>query len=305
MNKKLHIILAFCAFFFCAKEVFGQNTDLDSSDCAQLQSAVHIIAQGGDYQKMYDSAKYTIEHCATQNLFPPIRTDFGVATSGLQYLSNDPNRWPPYREWLKKVLYLNMDTGYYCSDVVSIISTMQYFDANRGNDQNGTLAIIKFLIDSNRCTSFFPSDFNTLWKNIRNEQYTNWRDTSKNPKLNPLDTTVPSLEDLDLQILRGPQYAAVKDAFTPSAVTKIKYLNISDNPFKDETTLRFVFADAEYMRVDIYDLLGNKVYSDSRLFRAGDEEWRIDGKAIAGGSLYARLSTMGGEVKTVKLIHEK
>jgi hypothetical protein len=282
------------------------QSNFDSTDCSDLAWATYYLAGGDDYQKMYDSARYVIEHCYMYNSFPPIHIwgFFGEATSGVQYLSSDPNRWPPYRDWLKKVLYYNMDTSYYCEDVVAISSSMQYFNAERGYDMNGALAILKFLMDSNRCSSFFTDSFNNIWKNTRKAQLNTWRDTSRDPAHNPLDTTLPTLEDLDLQILRGPQYAAVKNAFTPSTNTKLEYLTVSDNPFKNETTLRFGLADAEYMKLEIYDMLRNKIYSDSQLFTGGDEEWRIEGKGILHGALFARLATMGGEVKTVKLMHE-
>ncbi len=284
------------------------TTISDSSECMGIQDRMWNIAAGGDYQQMDDSSRYAIEHCATyNNLFPHIWADFGSASTGVQYKSTDPNRFPPFREWLKKVLYLNRDTNYYCHDILAIFQTFTYFNAERGLDQNGALAVAKFLIDSNRCQNLFSDGFNKRWKDTRLDQHQRWRDTVMDSIKTPFatDTTLPTLEDLDLQILRGPQYAAVKDAFTPSKGTKITYLTVSENPFKNETTLRFGLRDAEYMRIDIYDLLGNKVYSDSKLFGEGAEEWKIDGKSLARGSLYARLSTMSGEVKTVKLVHEK
>lgn len=340
MNNKFSIIIVWCAVLFCASVLFTQKKDLysfntiscitcglgfvdstsvsdktphltaagsndsfDIEECKALQAALSSIRQSGDNQKMYDSAKYVIEHCAAYKLIPPVRTDFGIASGGLQDLSNDPNRWPPYREWLKKVLYLNSDTLYYCSDVADILNSFQYFNAERGHDVNGYLAVIKFLQDSHFCLSWSFMDSLKL-KSIRSDQYDYWRDTVRNPKLIPLDSTLPSLEELDLQILRGPQYAAVKNAFTPSTKTKLKYLSVSDNPFKEETTLRFGLEDAEYMKIEIFDLLGNKVYSDSKLFNEGESEWRIEGNNLSKGSYYARLSTMGGEIKTVKLVRE-
>lgn len=278
----------------------------DSAECDRIQWGVHNIAAGGNYQEMDDSARYAIEHCATQHLFIAIWRDFGIVSSGVQYKSTDPNRFPPFREWLKKVLYLNSDTNYYCQDVLAIMQSFQYFNAERGDDYNGVIAVAKFLIDSNRCTHLFSEGYGKAWKDTRLQQHQKWQDTVKDSIKTPFsaDTTLPSLEDLNLQILRGPQYAAVKDAFTPSTGMKIKYFTVSENPFKTETTLHFGLADAEYMKMEIFDLLGNKVYSDSKLFGEGAEEWKIDGKALARGALYARLSTMGGEVKTVKLVHE-
>ncbi len=280
------------------------NDTLDYSDCAQKAWATSLLSQGDDNQKTYDSSRFIIDHCYPYNRLEGIRLGsfFGEAGGALQYISNDPNRWPPFRDWLKKVLYYNLDSNYYCSDVDAILATMQYFNAERGYDRNGALAIVKFLADSHRCPGMIDSN---TWSITRSEQYTDWRDSSHSGHINPLDTTLPSLEGLDLQILRGPQFAAVKDAFTPSTKTKLEYFTVSENPFKEETTLRFGLADAEYMKIEIYDLLGNKVYSDSKLFGEGDEEWRIDGKLFERGTLYARLMAMNGEIKTVKLVHEK
>jgi hypothetical protein len=282
------------------------NDTLDYNDCTQKADATFSLAQGNDNQKTYDSSRYMIDHCAQFNRLDGIGiwSFFGEATGGLQYISDDPNRWPPYRDWLKKVLYYNMDTDYYCADVEAILSSMQYFNAERGLDRNGSLAIIKFLRDSHLCLSHYYMD-PQVWTQTRTDQYNTWRDTSHSGHINPLDTTLPTLEDLDLQILRGPQYAAVKNAFTPATNKKIEYFTISDNPFKEATTLRFGLSDAEYMKIEIYDVLGNKVYSDSQLFGEGNKEWIIAGKSLPEGVLYARLLTMGGEVKTVKLVHEK
>ncbi len=286
--------------------LMAQNSSLDSSECAERAWATYNLSRGTEYQKTYDSSRFVIEYCATFNSFPPLHiwNFFTVASGGAQYLSNDNNRWPVYREWLKKVLYLNPDTNFYCADAEAILTTFQYFNAKRGVDDNGSLAVVKFLLDSNRCLSWL-GDVNKHWAETRYYQYQTWRDSVKDEKLTPLDTTLPSIDSLDLGILRGPQFAAVRNGFTPSSLTKIEYLIASENPFKEETTLRFGLADAEYMKIELYDLLGNTVYSDSKLCGEGGGEWRIDGKSLPKGALYVRLVTMGGEVKTVKLVHEK
>jgi hypothetical protein len=331
MRKYFHIALIFCGISFCVGLAFGHSDitcglgfvdslkaktqnplpmsiaspdTLDQIECSQKAEATYYLAQTRDNQKTYDSSRYVIDHCAIYTfLFPGhVASFFGEATGALGEISNDPTRWLPYRDWLKKVLYYNMDSDYYCSDVGAIIVSMQYFNAERGVDRNGTLAIIKYLQDSHLCGGhFFMVPW--FWTQTRIDQHDYWRDTAKNPQI-PLDTTLPLLEDLNLQILRGPQYAAVKNAFSPSTNNKINYLSVSENPFKEATTLNFELSDAEYMKIEIFDLLGNKIYSDSKLFNGGDEQWQIDGKNLARGSFYARLSTMGGEVKTVKLIHE-
>jgi hypothetical protein len=276
---------------------------IDSASCDKLQWDVHSIAQGNDYHKMYDSARIVIEHCYPYNLFIAVWRDFDVATTGCQYMSKDKARFATYLDWLKKVLYLNPDTFYYCSDVKAMFLAFNWFNDQRGYDINGGLAVMKFLMDSNKCLGIIP-DLNKNWADARNEQYQFWKDTVGDWRGKSPDTTLPTLEDLDLEILRGPQYAAVKNAFTPSTSKKIVSLSASENPFTDETTLRFALSDKEYIKVELYDLLGKVVYSDGGLFTEGDGSLRIEGKGIPRGHLYARLSTMGGEVLTIALVKQ-
>ena len=288
-------------------EAQGLKEVVDSSECVRLQRKVHSLAGGNDNQQTYDTARFAVENCASQyNPAFPIEVDFGAATGACQYLSNDKNRWPPYREWLKKVLYLRIDSFYYCEDVMSMLSTFQYFNANRGRDNNGAIAVLQFLLDSGKCFSFFPNSIHERIAAGRREQRQAWRDTVKDSLATPFaaDTVLPSLEDLDLQILRGPQYAAVKNGFTPSTMKKLLSVSSSENPFRSETTLRFELADAEYMKLELYDLLGNNLYSDTKLCGEGNNTWHIDGKSLPHSNIYARLSTIGGEVKTIKLTRE-
>jgi hypothetical protein len=307
--KSLLIILLFLPLL--SKEASGQVLESliadpliefpgDSiTECFRLYKKVNALAQGTKYEEMYDTSKLSIELCPT---YEDIWRDFGVATTGCEYMSEDKSRWPQYREWLKKVLYYNQDSFYYCEDVQALLSTFYYFEG-RGFDQNGALAVLKFLLDSNKCLGILP-DLNENWKHTRLEQYNIWLDTVGDPRGKSPDTTLPSLEELNLEILRGPQYAAVKNAFTPSTSKKILSLSASENPFTDETTLRFALSDKEYIKVELYDLLGKVVYSDGGLFTEGDGSLRIEGKGIPRGQLYARLSSMGGEVMTIKLVKE-
>lgn len=283
---------------------------LDSSDCENMLERLHSISQANLYQQMYDSSQFVIEHCAkyigSYSLKYGIPKVFPLASDGCGGKSEDIHRWPPYREWLKKVLYYRTDSIYYCEDVVQILGTVEnYFNDKRGADYNTAAAILKLLVDSNRCSSFFyKKDFGLAWYDIRRTQRLNWQDTQINQPLSSLDTTLPSLEEVDLEILRGPQYAAVKTAFTPSTASKITYFTTSQNPFTDETTLRFGLLDAEYMKIEIFDLLGNNLYTENKLFSDKDSHWKIDGKQLPHGGLYARLSTLGGEVSTIKLSKE-
>ena len=80
----------------------------------------------------------------------------------------------------------------------------------------------------------------------------------------------------------------------------------SPNPFTSETKLNFTLNRMTYVTIEVYDLLGNKVFGNAgRSYEAGSYEINLDGSTIPTGTFYARISTGFGEVKTVKLVHEK
>jgi hypothetical protein len=68
--------------------------------------------------------------------------------------------------------------------------------------------------------------------------------------------------------------------------------------------LHFGLLDKEYVKLEIFDLLGKVVYSGGGLFNEGDGSLRIEEKGNPRGQIYARLSTMGGEAMTIKLVKE-
>jgi hypothetical protein len=99
----------------------------------------------------------------------------------------------------------------------------------------------------------------------------------------------------------------------PSANSEVKeitgnYLSaqIFPNPFIKETTLEFTLNRMSYVSLAVYDELGRLVwaYPGSSL-EAGMHQVHLDGSILPGGTLYARIATGFGEVKTVKLVHDK
>ncbi|HET9136153.1 MAG TPA: hypothetical protein VFO76_05905 [Candidatus Kapabacteria bacterium] len=78
------------------------------------------------------------------------------------------------------------------------------------------------------------------------------------------------------------------------------------NPFKKETHLRFHLNRMAYTTIGIYDVLGHQVLGDGKgkSLEAGDHEVVVDGSLLPDGSIYARIETGFGEVKTVKLVKE-
>ncbi|MDP4221279.1 MAG: hypothetical protein Q8896_12660, partial [Bacteroidota bacterium] len=217
------------------------------------------------------------------------------------FRSNDLHRFKECREWLKKVLYYSLDSDFYCADVSQMLSTFRWFNDQRGDDERGALAVLYFLVKTNRCpraTAYY--DTATIpggWRDI----YSKWHDTISDGNMTPFDSTLPSLEDLDLSILRGQSSVHSDFAAHRSAIAS---LIASDNPFTEETRLQIEVNESLFLKLEIFDILGNKVYSDAKYCDSGEISWPIEGKDLPRGMLYARVSTISGEVQTIKLRHK-
>src|ERR1043165_1862720 len=100
------------------------------------------------YQKSYDFFQHYFESCAYLKSSWTYFLDIGVANSSR---NQNNSRFQEFRDWLKKVLYYNPDTNYYCADVRQIIGTFAWFNDQRGKDNRGALAVAYFLVKENRC----------------------------------------------------------------------------------------------------------------------------------------------------------
>jgi hypothetical protein len=167
---------------------------------------------------------------------------------------------------------------------------------------NAELTIAKYLMQNPYCDEQGLQDFyNNSLKSRHDSWLTLYNDGDTTAKE---DTTLPSLDSLGLGFL-------LKGSVTPSTGTlPSQYLasfTASENPFITETKLRFVLNRMAYITIDIFDELGRPIYGEGsgRTYDVGSHEIIIDGNTIPSGTLYARISTGFGEVKTVKLVHEK
>ena len=98
-----------------------------------------------------------------------------------------------------------------------------------------------------------------------------------------------------------------RTASNPLSTQYLASFTSSPNPFIKSTTLEFTLNRMAYITLAIYDELGRLVWGDGRgsSLEAGTHDIQIDGSSLPGGTLYARITTGFGEVKTVKLVHEK
>ncbi len=278
-----------------------KSTEEDS--CIGLFFRADGYRSGGAYRKGYDSLRYAMEHCPNFVIAPSF---FHSIDGAVANMSNDTTRFIDYREWLKKVLYLNtQDWKYYCADVESIMFTMNYFPG-RGNDVNGSLAILKYVVESGKCMKeFFGSSDTTssLWSRTRLIQYHNWQDSVRDSIATPFDTTLPSLESLNLQILFGQDFVVHEhEVIDPSAIS---LLEASPNPCVNTTELHYRIRSTAALRLSVYDALGKEVYNDPIGFRPeGDYTLKLNTALWPSGSYFARLSSLVGGVVTVKIIRE-
>jgi hypothetical protein len=277
-----------------------QSIEDDSNDeCNRLFNKADALDADHNYKAENDTLRHYIESCNWQRL--SFHAFVGL-DGAVQYMSNDNSRWLEYRDWLKKVLYLSLDSLYYCQDANSILNTFQYLRPELGIDFNGQTAVIDYLLQNNRC----PDAENYLLKLRRNgraRQAQNWRDTVQDSLKTPIDTTEPSLESLDLQILRGPEYGVASSHLMGPVIVS---LAASENPFSNETTLQYVLNRPALIRIEIFDVLGRLIYSEGQGMQGlGKHQIILDGKIFAESSYYVRMSSLPGGVKSLRLVHEK
>jgi hypothetical protein len=282
---KRYFLSACSIILLFAGSVFAQSYDT----CAHLKIWESIKPSDAATAKLiYDSLRIYIKKCAASDdqsyaAFTPL--DGAVPL----YAPKDTSRYAGYREWLISVLYLNTSTPiYFCRCLRSIAGTYQY---GKYYSTNAGIAIFRYLRNNPQCNGQAINDI------IKQD--------SLYLLQNGLDTTIPSLDSLGLGFLLTHESAAPSNSWLSDQY--IASLTSSPNPFQSATNLRFELSRMSYVMIEVYDLLGNKVYGNGarKTYEAGSYEVALDGKSLPHGTLYARIATGFGEVKTVKLVHEK
>ena len=261
---------------------------LDS--CAQLKNWEYVHPQDGDYQtakEQYDTLRMYIEKCAAsddQSFHAFLHIDGAVQLS-----SNDTNRFAIYRNWLISVLYLNKtNPEYFCVCMGSIAGTYQMGKYK----PLGYLAVLNYL----------RQNHHECWGAGDSSEYA--KDSIYDAQ-NGYDVKhLPSLDSMGLGFLLK---AGIPSPSSPFPSQYLVSFTSSPNPFIEETTLQFTLNRMTYTTIAVYDELGRLVWGDGRglSLEAGMHQVHLDGKNLPSGTLYARISTGFGEVKTVKLVHEK
>jgi hypothetical protein len=320
-NKFYQITIGCCAVFFCAascyaqfyvsipylcesyvvcspvyptsikpkdSKITGMNTSLVLDSCRLLKQWMYTRPQDGDYQtakEQYDTLRLFIEKCAATD--SESWRVFSSLDGAVQLMSDDTTRFDNYRAWLISVLYFNKtNPEYFCVCMGSIAGTYQYGKYN----PLGYLAVLNYV------RHFQPQ----CWNASGDQEYSQDSLYDAQHRYDP--THLPSLDSMGLGFL------LTQSGVTPTttAMTNLASFTSSPNPFTSGTKLNFALNRMTYVTIEVYDLLGNKVFASAgRSYEAGSYEINLDGSALPSGTLYARISMGFGEVKTVKLVHEK
>ncbi|MEP7234855.1 MAG: hypothetical protein ABI778_06125 [Ignavibacteriota bacterium] len=275
------------------------QNDSSFEHCSEIIHEGDGFRQNKSYQAAYDKYRSFFDTCAYLNVAWEVFTSVGSMNASR---SSDLHRGEEYREWLKKVLYYNLDTNYYCADLGEIQHTFGWFNDQRGDDFKGFLTFEKWVIDSSKCRRM--ADYlSTFVKASWDGAYERWADTVVNPTLSPFDSTLPSLDDLDLGILRGKP-ADVKKFFDSKYGPVFSNLIALENPFSSETKIDFTCREAVAIHFEVFDILGKKVFDGgNKIYDEGENQIVLPGALLPHGELFGRFSAADGTVKTIKLQH--
>lgn len=288
-----------CAYAFQSNKPIEQSPQsLDSLTCEQLDNLAKGFSDNMLYRKEYDTLKYAMERCAME---PNYWLNFNSISGACFMMGGAPERYDTCREWLKKVLYYNtIDSNYYCADAYAIANTFGYFPG-RGFDIFGTIAVLRYVKESGKCNSWhFVKNFTTDSIEAMKQALYIWRDSVQDSIKTPFDPVIPTIDDLNLGILRGPS-----GVVSQTRDYRLGELIAVRNPFTDALNLKYKLIRNGMVRIEVLDILGRSIYSEGQGYKPeGEHTLTIQTHNWSSGSYYVRLSTPSGEIKTVKVIKE-
>ncbi|MDP4220192.1 MAG: T9SS type A sorting domain-containing protein [Bacteroidota bacterium] len=269
-----------------------------ADSCSAMHGWVGIKpATKQEYKMQYDTLHDFIMSCAKDS---DSYEAFSVMDGAVEeYAPNDTTRYDTYREWLISVLYLNpIQPVYFCACLESISGTYQY---GKYAIPNARLAVLTYLRNITSCDN---AGVERDIKNYIDSRHQTWLLHKQFGDTAAEDTVLPPLDSIGLGILLD--HESVSSGSSMSSAKNLHAFVLTPNPFVNETNLQFTLSRMTYITMAVYDELGRLVWGDGKgsSFEAGTHTVTLDGKNLPHGTLYARISTGFGEVRTVKLIHE-
>jgi hypothetical protein len=271
------------------------------ADCYEIYGRGESLIEFKEYKQGYDTLKYMVEHCAPNNFWPYAQSAFAVMPAGLKY-SDDPYIIRKHVDWMKSVLYLNtINPQYYCQAAEWIMRCVSGDSVNAPIDFNDMLAVTKYILESGKC-DFERADWERWYEDFRRQQREAWvLSWGVDTALHPLDTTIPTLEDLDLEILRGQQGSVASGETSAPSLLDVRAVT---NPFSTATEIEYTLGNSAQVELSLFNALGQVVWSQpfGKVEYAATHKASIGGEDLQSGSYFLRVATLTGDVRTVKLI---
>jgi hypothetical protein len=273
----------------------SQRLSIESADSCSMSllSLVESWTANDRYQEAFDTMRYYLTHCYN-NPNPESAWNAFVSSLDQSVIPNDEDRIA-LRAWLLSIRNLNPAPEWWCNCVGTIGITY--------NDIRSSLAILRFLMGESKCSKYY-SDYSTGFTHTRQQQYSIWADTVKDPNHAVFDTTLPSMHDLGLDsVLKD---AAMFGIHSPGLKGIMSNVTITPNPVLEGSVITFGLSRETFVHIDLFDLLGNKASSESfeSVLEKGNHSIPFSLHALPSGTYFARIQTTYGEVQTVKLVKE-
>ncbi|HYE75777.1 MAG TPA: T9SS type A sorting domain-containing protein [Blastocatellia bacterium] len=154
-----------------------------------------------------------------------------------------------------------------------------------------------YILENDLCPGDADSYIEQRW-GLRNDQWRIWADTVKDSIATPLDTNNLTLEELGLEWIR-PNKSVAADG---QPLKSLGVVSVENNPFRKSTEVTLEILRDGHARIEIYDMLGRQHYDlgNSNRFCKGKHLIELP-QDLPVGTLLLRVSTPGGEIKTVQL----
>jgi hypothetical protein len=301
------------------------SVDTPMTHCDSLLTIGYYDQEDGQMQNGYDTLRLFMEQCpfyvgnkynagvASYQVFVYV----DAAVSG--WTGGGAGRWLDFLSWLKQVLYLNPDTQWYCDDVSDMISALQ-------DDEAAQEAALGYVISSGKCPALeFATEYNSAsyWRHyfwldsvvgkydtaVPYGVYAWWVDSlvNKDTLANPYDSTIPSLQQENLQILLGPQFANSVGASSPITSEALLSAQLLENPMQNEIAVSYQMGRTALVTMELRDVLGRSVpiaNAKYQLEQPGDHNAAIPAPNLPSGTYYLRITTDVGDAITLKIVKE-
>jgi hypothetical protein len=287
MKYPLAILLLFGSVTLAVAQGSPKLAPNEIDTCASLKQWIYVDVNKDDARKVYDSLRLYIEKCAAKD-DESFRAFNSLGTAVFLYSPDDTLRFARYREWLISVLYLNTSFYYYYCRVLLAIAGTYGSDRDPETRHLAGMAVLDYVRHQSQC---YGDNLDSVFKDDSLYAIVKGWDPTKLPSLDSLGLGFLLKGEVKAPTDRGPTYIA---SFTANP-----------NPFREEVALQFKLNRTSYISIEIFNLLGRVIWeSKGRTFTDGSHELSVEAQSLPEGTLYARITTGFGEVKTVKLVKE-